>query len=121
MPGTDGPRQFPQLARCLVQAPPSHSLCTPGPKPECEIPGVQLMGELFFLLPHTPTHSFRKPKCSLSRHISFVSREKYANDCFYTFAQGANCQVGWVGATRTGEHLGDPNPKARLSLWVSLS
>ena len=22
MPGTDGPRQFPQLARCLVQAPP---------------------------------------------------------------------------------------------------
>lgn len=53
MPGTDGPRQFPQLARCLVQAPPSHSLCTPGPKPECEIPGVQLMGELFFLLPHT--------------------------------------------------------------------
>ena len=70
MPGTDGPRQFPCSQTPLSGAggrgvggggppggPPQPRPLYTGPKPECEITGVQLMGELFFLLPHTPTHT----------------------------------------------------------------
>lgn len=58
MPGTDGPGQFPahkHVVIPLVRAGPGH-LYT-GPKAECEISGVQIIGGTFFLLPHTPTHT----------------------------------------------------------------
>lgn len=95
-------------------------------------PGPRLKpGTFFLLLPHTPTHSFRKPKCSLSRHISFVSRKKYANDLFLHFsAESLLGRLGWRHRVPDlfrhaegggGEHRGGLNPNARLSLGISLS
>lgn len=137
MPGTDGPRQFPcsQTRRHpLVRAGPRHLYM--GPEPECGAAGVQIVGGTFLSPPsHTHPHSFREPKCSLSRHISFVSRENYANARFYTRELGADCQVGWAGGigsgdsfgesprVEAGEHLGDltPDASARRPFSISLS
>lgn len=62
MPGTDGPGQFPSAQThrhlpCPGRARrPGH--LSPGPKADSEISGVcRSLGELFFLLPHTPTHT----------------------------------------------------------------
>lgn len=59
MPGTDGPRQFPahkHISVSLVQDRPRHF--STGPKPECEIIGVQIdhQGNFSFSsLTHPPT------------------------------------------------------------------
>lgn len=132
MPGTDGPGQFPDHNR--FPAPSSvragrGSLPQPQPQPQ---PVRDHQADRGTSLPpspsHTHPHSFRKPKCSLSRHISFVSRKKYANDRFLHFsAESLPGRLGWRHRVRIfsegggGEHQGGLNPNARLSLGISLS
>lgn len=136
MPGTDGPGQFPAHNHIISSLVPLATASLSRPKSKCEIIGVQIIRGTFLSPPpsHTHPHSFRKPKCSLSQHISFVSRKKYANARFLHFSTQADCQVclGWrhrvqelllLESWRVGveEHLRDLNPKARLSLGISLS
>lgn len=64
MPGTDGPRQFPCSQTPLSgagwrgRAPPtSHGLFTQDPNLSVKSLVCSSRGQLFFLLPHTPTHT----------------------------------------------------------------
>lgn len=63
MPGTDGPGQFPAHKHVVIplvrpgQAGPGRAIFTRDPKRSVKSVVCRSSGELFFLLPHTPTHT----------------------------------------------------------------